>query len=327
MPTGVQAQFRRLGSGYLLVLVLLCLGLHLCWGSSGWRWPAWMSADPIFWQIRLPRSLTALSCGGLLALSGLLLQTLFRNPLADPGLMGTSSGASLGVALLWLLGWEQPGPLMFGALLGALSASVCLLLSMRAQPEQSVQNLLLVGVSLNLLFGSLVQGVQWLFPERQLKGFLSWGMGNLDSSSLILALPCAALTVVLAGLWLRRGARALDTLWLGESEAHLLGLNTTRMRWLIIVSASIGVAASVLLAGSLGFVGLLAPALARLLTGARHQHSLPSAWACGVILLSLADTLGQHLSPQTDIPVGLMLSWLGAPTLLWMLWRQRWHAI
>ncbi len=270
----------------------------------------------IWLTIRLPRVLLALLVGAALALSGCVMQGLFRNPLADPGLLGISSGAALAVASWLVLPFSAAGLIalympMLAAFIGSLAVMVVIFILSRAE-EGSLSRLLLVGIAINALCGALVGVLSWLSNDAQLRQLSLWGMGSLGQAEWPTLLVAATLIIpaALAVWWM---ASRLNLLQLGDEEAHYLGVNVRALqRWLLLCSAVL-VAAAVAISGVIGFIGLVVPHLMRLWLGPDHRGLIPGSLLAGAILLLLADTLARTVAAPAEIPVGLLTSLLGAP--------------
>lgn len=310
----------------LLAILTLCattfgamkLPLRALWhDESGLR--------QIWFTIRLPRVLLALAIGSALALAGCLMQGLFRNPLADPGLLGISSGAALAVAFWVVLPFSLPAVMMLyapmlAAFIGSLAVTfIIFLLSQRR--ESSLSRLLLVGIAINALCGAAVGVLSWLSSDAQLRQLSLWGMGSLGQAQWSTLLVCASLLLPAAALaW--RLAKPLNILQLGDEEAHYLGVNVRRVQRQLLMCSALLVAAAVAVSGVIGFVGLVVPHLLRMWLGADHRAVVPGSVLVGAILLLVADTLARTLVAPAEMPVGLLTSLLGAPWFLWLIFRR-----
>lgn len=314
-----------------LWLVLLCIAsmlvllANLALGSNGWVWPsfttddaAWLMQKTIIMELRLPRVLAAFAAGGLLALAGTLIQVLTRNPLADPYILGISGGAAVGALLAILLGL----PLLMqhlGAASGAFAALLLVIALAHGEGAWTRQRLLLTGVVLASAFGAVITLLLALAPETSLRGMLFWLMGDLSGAPAPwLALIGLGVLTVLILPW----ARDLNILTRGEASAASLGVAVRELRWGAYVLAAIATALAVITAGSIGFVGLLAPHLARLLVGADHRFALPSAIVLGGSLVMLADLLARTLIAPQQLPAGALIALIGAPLFLALLYRE-----
>lgn len=280
----------------------------------------------IWLTIRLPRVLLALVIGGSLALAGCVMQGLFRNPLADPGLLGISSGAACAVALWVVLPVTLPALLMLyapmlAAFLGALAATgVIFFLSQ--QRDGSLSRLLLVGIAINALCGAAVGVLSWVSNDAQLRQLSLWGMGSLGTAqwSTLLAVTSLMLPTVLF-IW--RLSPTLNLLQLGEEDAHYLGVDVRRVQCILLLCSALLVAAAVAVCGVIGFIGLVIPHLMRMWLGSDHRAVIPGSVLAGACLLLIADTLARTAVSPAEMPVGLLTSILGAPWFLWLIFRQR----
>lgn len=308
----------------LLVLALgavLALLLAVCVGSvtvtPGEVWRALSGSQQelqqaIVMHLRLPRALNAFALGGLLALAGLYMQALLRNPLADPFIMGTSGGAAvaaLSAMLLGLSGIAIPG----AAALGAFAAMLLVFALAHAEGSWSPTRLLLTGAVVAAGAGALVSLLLALGDERQLRGMLFWLMGEISAATqsgpLWLLLLLAALSTQLL-------ARQLNVLARGEIQARALGLEVRQFRVLLFAVSAILTASAVTTAGTIGFVGLITPHLARLLVGADHRRVAPAALLLGGTLVTVADTAARTLFAPRQLPVGALTALIGVPVFL-----------
>ncbi|PIJ50238.1 iron ABC transporter [Erwinia sp. OLTSP20] len=317
----------------MLLLMLLMMILAANIGamrltlSQVWRQPGDSIAWQVWWTIRLPRVLLAVLVGGALAMSGGIMQGLFRNPLADPGLLGISGGAALTVALsvvFSLTSWF-PGTLALwlptlAAFIGSLAVTL-VIFALSRDGSGSLARLLLVGVAINALCGSAVGVLSWLSSDQQLRQLSLWGMGSLGQAQWSLVLPCASLMLPVM-LLVQRLTRRLNLLQLGEEEAHYLGVDVALTQRQLLVLSALLVAASVAVSGIIGFVGLVVPHLMRMCLGGDHRWMLPGSVLAGAMLLLLADTLARTLVAPAEMPVGLMTSLIGGPWFLWLILRR-----
>lgn len=323
---------RRITLSLVMLALMLAVGTLAASGFGALRLPLsllWSNSDEtlrqIWFTIRLPRVLLALVVGGSLALAGCVMQGLFRNPLADPGLLGISSGAALAVALWVVLPLTLP-PLimlyapMFAAFFGALAATVVIFLLSR-QRDSSLSRLLLVGIAINALCGAAVGVLSWVSNDAQLRQLSLWGMGSLGQAQWSTLLTVASLMVpTVFVIW--RLAAALNLLQLGEEEAHYLGVDVRSVQRLLLVCSALLVAAAVAVSGVIGFIGLVVPHLIRMWLGADHRAVIPGSVLAGALLLLIADTFARTLVAPAEMPVGLLTSILGAPWFLWLIFRR-----
>ena len=291
-----------------------------------WRAPLSDMVWQIWLHIRLPRVLLAVLIGMALAVSGAVMQGLFRNPLADPGLLGISSGAGLAVAIAILLPLTLP-PLLalwlptLAAFLGSL-AVMALIFSLSQRAQGSLARLLLVGIAINALCGAAVGVLSWLSNDQQLRQLSLWGMGSLSQAQWPMLAVCAAF-ILPALLLTQRRARHLNLLQLGEEDAHYMGLDVRRTQRQLLTLSALLVGAAVSVSGIIGFVGLVVPHVMRFCLGSDHRWMLPGSALAGAILLLLADTLARILVVPAEMPVGLLTSLLGDPWFLWQILRQQ----
>ena len=285
--------------------------------------PAASSAEAtIVWDFRLARALLAVCVGAGLAVAGATYQSLFRNPLADPFIIGASGGASLGAALAIITG---VGPVMLLAFAGAVAAVILVYaIAESSGGRSSTVHLVLAGAALSTLLSSAVSLLMFLY-DRNLHEIFAWLMGGLGGRSWP-HLVSAAPVILIGSLGLWALARPLDALTCGEEAAQSLGLDIRRARVLIVGLSALVTAAAVSASGIIGFVGLLAPHAARMLVGGAHQRMIPTGALIGGLLLLLADDLARTVAAPVELPIGILMSLLGAPFFLWLL-RRGWKAI
>jgi len=277
--------------------------------------------EAIIWELRLPRVLVAAAMGAGLALCGAVLQALTRNPLADPYLLGLSSGASLGAVVFLLLGATLLMPL--GAFLGAGAAMALTLLVTQLLGGVTPSRAILAGISISALAAagtSLL--IFWSVTADSYREILSWLMGSLGGVVWGEALPVLAGVVVLGGLLLVSG-RALDAFAFGETAAASLGVDVARLRWLLLGGTALLTGVLVSIGGAIGFVGLVVPHIVRLVTGSRHRLLLPVSMLAGAIFMVWTDTAARSLFAPRELPVGILTALLGAPIFLLVLFRYR----
>lgn len=312
----------------MLVCMLLAANLGAMPLSLRTLWQAPLSdlAWQIWLTIRLPRVLLAVLTGMALAVSGAVMQGLFRNPLADPGLLGISSGAGLAVALSVVLPVSLP-PLLtlwlpsLAAFAGSLVVTL-LIFSFSRLAQSQLARLLLVGIAINAICGAAVGVLSWLSNDQQLRQLSLWGMGSLTGAQWPSLLVCALL-IVPALLLVQTRARRLNLLQLGEEDAHYMGVDVKRTQRQLLVLSALLVGTAVAVSGIIGFVGLVVPHVMRFCLGSDHRWLLPGAALAGAILLLLADTLARTVVIPAEMPVGLLTSLLGGPWFLWQILRQQ----
>ena len=282
-------------------------------------------------EIRIPRLFLAILVGAGLAMCGAVMQGLFRNPMADPGLLGVSSGAALGAVLSIVLGqqlfavslrasalgaWLLPLMAFAG---GALSILVVHRLSV-LNGKTDIATMLLAGIAVNAITGALIGLLSYLAAAEQLRGILFWGLGSLEGVERHKILICLLLTLpVLA--WLPRYAAALNANLLGEREAQHLGIDMEKVKQRLILLVALVVGSLVSLSGIIGFVGLVVPHLVRLIIGPDHRILLTTAALSGAILLLATDLVARSVVAPAEIPIGIITALLGAPFFLYLLVR------
>ena len=326
-------------TGFSLVAVSALIGLLV---GASWLSPrqlasalfdqgagseTWMQA--IVLDVRLPRVLLALAIGASLSQGGVVLQALFRNPLAEQSLLGISGGAALAAAL-WItlpppltpaVEWLGAFGLPLAALTGALLAGGAAVRLSRTAQVTGIATLLLAGLSINALAGAGIALLQTLSSDAALRDLTLWFYGSLGRASwsqLALGLPI----LVAISLWLPREARALDALLLGEAEAAHLGVSVEALKRRLLLLVALAAAIAVALAGIIGFVGLIVPHLLRRVLGPGHRLLLPASALFGAALLTLADTAARTVFAPLEVPVGVLTALLGVPLFLLLLRRQ-----
>ena len=283
----------------------------------------------VLYEIRIPRVILAAFVGASLGLSGASLQGLFRNPLADPGLIGVSAGAALGASIIIVLGSSLFPGFIFGAFILPIAAicGAALVISLlyvftRGFGYQGITYMLLVGIAVNA-FASVGIGIlTYISSDSELRGLTFWTMGSFGGASWYLILP-AIVVISLSMFWMIPSSRKLDLLQLGEPEAYRLGVDVKKLKYKVIISSAITVGVSVSLSGMIGFVGLVVPHLVRLLGGVNHSYLLPGSALLGAGLMMSADLLSRILVQPAELPVGLITSAIGAPFFLWLIFRIR----
>lgn len=292
-------------------------------------------ADPmptaIITQIRAPRMVLGLGIGLSLAICGGVLQGLLRNPLADPGLIGISGGASAAVVVVIVLGdlflgdipaALRPYILPVAAFCGALLVTALILGLSKKDGEMSVGRLILVGVAINSIAGAGIGFLTYISTDTQLRDLTFWSMGSLAKSGW-LAVVISVAIMTLSSLALLRFTRALDLFQLGERAAFHSGLNVTKIKFTACGICAMAVGAGVSIAGPIGFIGLVAPHIARMLVGGSHRYLLPASALVGGVLLLGADLIVRNIAPPQELPIGLATSLIGGPFFLFLLLRSR----
>jgi iron complex transport system permease protein len=317
----VAAALWSLGSGAVALPPREVLGALARWLDGA---PA-AADDGIVLMLRLPRVAMAVLCGAALACGGAAMQGLFRNPLADPGLIGVSAGAALGAVGVIVLGGALPAlaaslGTAIAAFAGGLAATALVYLLGRRRGGVAV--LLLAGVAINAIAMAGVGLLTYLANENQLRDLSFWMLGSLGGIDW-LRLGVAAVPMLLALVLLPRTARALNALLLGEREAALLGFRPERVQPLLIALVALAIGAAVAMTGVIGFVGLVVPHLLRMAFGPDHRLLLPASALGGASLLVAADTLARTVAAPAELPIGVLTALVGGPFFLWLLLRAR----
>ena len=280
-------------------------------------------------KIRIPRVALSGVVGASLAISGASLQGLFRNPLADPGLIGVSAGAALGATLSIVLGKDLLPSHLYGAYLLPLSAiigSTFVIMFLFAITQgfgrDGVIYLILGGIAVNAFTGVGIGILTYISDDAELRSLTFWTMGSFGATNWKLIIPgiCIILPTM---LFMIKEARKLDLLQLGEIEASRLGVNIKKLRMRIVFSSATMVGISVALSGMIGFVGLIVPHLSRLVGGVKHNYVLPSSALVGASIMIIADVLSRVIIRPAELPVGLITSGIGSPLFLWLIYRMR----
>lgn len=286
--------------------------------------------EGVLLSIRLPRVCLALLTGATLAVSGAALQGLFRNPLADPGLIGVSSGAALAAAativLTTSLASQLPASLAgyvlpAAAFLGGLAATLIVYRIASREGRTEVASMLLAGIAVNAIAGAGIGCLMFLSDDQQLRDINFWLLGSLGSAAWD-GLARAAPVIVIPTLLLALLGRQLNALLLGEAAALHLGFDVEWLKRSIVVLAALGVGASVALTGIIGFVGLVVPHLVRLTIGPDHRALMPASILLGAALLLVADLAARTLVLPAELPLSILTSLVGGPFFLWLLVRR-----
>lgn len=282
-------------------------------------------------EIRLPRIVMGMLIGAGLAVSGAVMQGLFRNPLADPGLVGVSAGASLGAVSMIVLGGTLLAPVIamlgvyalpLAAFLGGLCSTFLLYRVATRRGRTSVATMLLAGIALAALAGAATGGLIYLADDRQLRDLTFWSLGSLAGSTwakIGAAGPIIAAVLVVSPLL----ARGLNAMALGEAAAGHLGIQVQRIKNIAIVTVAAATGATVAVAGGIGFIGIVVPHMLRLGIGPDHRYLLPASALLGATLLLLADAVSRTIVAPAELPIGIITALFGAPFFLWILLRQR----
>lgn len=280
-------------------------------------------AHRILIDIRIPRVLFSSLNGAALAVAGVTMQALFRNPLAEPGLVGISSGAALGAVTAIVL--TSGGFLTIASAAFAGSVIATWVAYAMGRRFHGIAGLLLAGIAINTIAGSAIGLLTYTANDAQLRDLTFWSMGTLSGGTWV-TLSLLAPPVLLVMLYLCRQWRVMNALLLGEREASHLGYQLESVRRRLIVATALLVGPLVAVTGGIGFIGLVVPHLVRLVLGAHHRYLLPVSMLAGALILTLADWLARILISPAELPIGLVTSLVGGPFFFWLLTRAR-HAM
>ena len=283
--------------------------------------------NTVLTEIRLPRVILSGLAGASLGISGAALQGLFRNPLADPGLIGVSAGAALGATLMIVLGGDIFSQYSLGVFfipLAAIAGSSLVILMLYFMTKgfgyEGVTYMLLVGIAINAIAGVGIGILTYISSDSELRSLTFWTMGSFGGVTWPLLIP-VILIIALAIIIMIPYSRQLDLLQLGEPEAFRLGVDVQKLKYTIILTCAASVGASVALSGMIGFVGLIVPHLTRLLGGVNHNYVLPGSALMGAALMIIADLIARIIIQPAELPIGLITSAIGSPFFLWLIFK------
>lgn len=286
----------------------------------------------ILGTIRLPRVLLSIVIGSILAITGAAIQGLFRNPLADPSVIGVSGGAALFAAIYIILSdkifsipqslSEHSFLMMLFTFTGAFCTTLLIFSLSRTVSKMNVSLILLAGIGVNALSGALVGLLIYIADDVQLRSFTFWTLGSLAGANWS-ALAWATAALVVVSIFFLPLYKPLNLLSLGEEQAQYLGVRIERLQIKLIFISAIGIGISVALCGFIGFVGLIVPHIFRLLAGSDHRFLMPASALGGAILLMMADTFSRIVAAPAEVPIGIITSLLGAPVFLFALFKEK----
>jgi iron complex transport system permease protein len=283
----------------------------------------------IFLELRLPRAILCMLVGASLGVGGTLMQALFRNPIVEPGLVGTSSGAAFGSALFFVLGgvfnissglWSLPVAACLG---GIISTYIVFMLARsREDGRASIVMMLLTGLAVNALFMSSIGFLSYLARDPQARSITFWSLGTLSGASWR-AVEIVAVTTIGGTVAALRYAKQLNALMIGEEEASYLGVNVNRLKWIILSINVVIVAVATAFTGVISFVGLIVPHILRMMRGADNRFLIVGSALTGATLLSLADLIARLSLRPAELPIGIVTSAVGVPVFLYLLRRRQ----
>lgn len=335
LPRERRARLVRVGLFLFLALAVYVSITTGAAGTSPWATLGqWLRGEEIaladkvvLLNIRLPRLALGLLVGAALAVAGAVMQGLFRNPLADPGLVGVSAGAGLGAVLAIVLGAALPFALgawlvPSAAFIGGLCTTIILYMVATRAGRTSIATMLLAGIAIAALAGAVTGVMVYIANDTQLRDLTFWNLGSLAGATWAKVL--AAAPIILPALAVTPFlAKGLNALALGEAAAGHMGVPVQKLKAAAIVSVAAATGAAVAVSGGIGFIGIVVPHILRLLNGPDHRALLPDAAVLGAAALLLADALSRTIVAPAELPIGVITAVIGAPVFLWVLLRQR----
>ncbi|EHU5130637.1 iron ABC transporter permease [Vibrio parahaemolyticus] len=282
-------------------------------------------------EIRLPRTILCMFIGAILAVCGVVMQGLFRNPLAEPGIIGVSAGAALGgaFAIVVFAEFSQNHPQLMNlaalplfAFLGGALTTVLVYWLGTNKFGTSVTIMLLAGVAISALSGAAIGFLNFSADDQMLRDLTLWSMGSLAGANWA-GIGLASVTLVVLLFWFHKKAMSLNALLLGESEARHLGVPVQKLKRQLILLSAVGVGVTVSICGAIGFIGLVIPHLGRMLAGPDHRTLLPISALLGSLLLTCADMIARVLLAPAELPIGIVTALIGAPFFIYLLFQQR----
>lgn len=284
----------------------------------------------VLFEIRLPRTLLSLAVGAALGMCGAAMQALFRNPLADPGLIGVAGGGAFGAVTIIVLGnaifpnfMEFFGSyaLPLGAMLGCFGVCAIIYKLSNRQGQFTIITLLLSGIAVNAIVGALIGILTLISTDEELRELTFWTMGNLGGNNWSLTLPVLAL-ICISLIGLSRLAKPLNLYLLGEAQAQHLGIAVSQLKKQVFLFTAIAIGAAVSISGMIGFVGFVVPHLVRILIGPDHKYLFPTSMLLGASFLTITDIIARVAIIPAELPIGLVTSALGGPFFLFVLYKQ-----
>lgn len=290
-----------------------------------------VQSSAIVYSIRLPRVILAVLVGATLAISGAALQGLFRNPLADPTLIGVSSGSALAASFVIIMGAQlfsflpsylYSALLPISAFLGGLAATLLVYIISTRKGKTNIATMLLAGIAVNAIAAAGIGFLIFTADDIQIRDLTFWTLGSLGGSvwnTVLKSAPFLLITIIGLPFF----SKQMNVMLLGENEAKYLGINTQFVKKAIIILATLGIGASVAVSGIIGFVGLVVPHLLRLIIGPDHRFLMPGSIILGALLLLASDLFARMVVIPAELPIGIVTSAIGAPFFLWLLIRNR----
>lgn len=303
-------------------------------GAMAIEWSNLFNSDSIdyyiFWNVRVPRVLSALLVGGAFAISGAVMQGLFRNPLVEPGIIGVSSGAALFASFTIVLGYkwlpnlfEMLGDyaLPVAACIGGWLVTAILYNFSKSRHSISISSMLLIGIAINAFTGAMIGLLTFIASETELRSLTFWSMGSLGGFNYHKVAVLAGIQALIIPFLLLK-AREMNAMLLGEREARHLGVHVEKLKKQQIWGVAIMTGSAVAFSGGIGFVGLVIPHLIRILFGSDNRFVLPLSYLLGGMLLMVADGLSRTLAAPSEVPIGILTAFIGAPFLGYLVFKQ-----
>ncbi|MEO6883538.1 MAG: iron ABC transporter permease [Bacteroidia bacterium] len=286
--------------------------------------------EGLFLQIRLPRTILCMLSGAILSVCGAMMQSLFRNPIVEPGLIGTSSGAALGASLVFVFGkiaffshfaFLGNFLLPFMAFVGGLSATLLVYRISSSFGKVNITSMLLAGIAVNAIAAAGVGFLSYIARDPQARSITFWNLGTYSGADW--PSVCILLVITITGIFYSiRMAKALNAFQLGETEAGYLGINTRKLKMRVIVVTALMVSVATAMTGVISFVGLIVPHILRLIKGSDNRYLIIGSALLGAIVTALADMLARIIIAPAEMPVGIITAFVGAPLFLWLLIRN-----
>ena len=344
-PDGDRSRLGRLAVVALVALLVFMMGVSMTTGASGasaWTVAgSWFGLVPdnatllrdhaVIYNIRLPRMLLGALVGAALGVSGLLMQGLFRNPLADPGLVGVSAGAGLGAVSIIVLGTTMLAPLtvllgiyalQIASFAGGVITTFILYRVATRRGQTAIATMLLAGIAIAALASAITGVLVYIATDSQLRDLTFWSLGSLSGANwtkIAASGPIIAIALLAAGFL----AKGLNALTLGEATASHLGVPVQRFKITTILAVAGATGAAVAVSGGIGFVGIVVPHLLRLVIGPDHRYLLPATALLGASFLLMADAVSRLIVAPAELPIGIVTAAFGGPFFLWILLRKR----
>ncbi len=315
-------------SAWLFLSLLILCGVSIFLGSANLSFKEVLKAlffvedestiSIILWQIRIPRLVLAIVVGASLALAGAIMQSLFRNPLADPSITGVSSGAALGAVIYISLFNQIPFGIQIFAFVFGMLAYLFIFFLGRIDSKISTLSLLLAGIAVNAFCAAIVAFFMYTVRDSGLRGFIFWTLGSLNFASWQEIIPASIFSLAIFVFMLFK-AKTLNLLLLGEQQAYYSGIDVVRMQFICAFCAASLTAVSVALCGIISFVGLVVPHIVRMIVGANNAKVLPVSILAGANLIVLADIISRVYNPTDPVPIGVITAFIGAPFFAYIL--------